>query len=215
MKESDRERKERSAAQRWDARYAAAEEPLFGSEPNEYLRMVVARSDFRARSALCLADGNGRNAAWLAGQGMTVTALDVSAVATEKALNLDRVRGVTVERLTADLDTWSAAPDRSWEMVSLLYLQAASGTRLRALEQAAGLLAPGGWLVVEAFSKDQAVHRTMGPEDPDLLYSLGELHSATPGLEVVEALAGQVRLEEGRRHRGIAHVVRFAARRPG
>ncbi len=214
MEEKDGTSNGSTTAQRWDARYEAAEEPLFGTAPNEYLRMVAARSDFRVRSALCLADGDGRNGAWLAGRGLTVAALDISAVATEKALAFDRFNRVTVERRTADLDSWSAGPGQSWDLATLFYLQAPAGTRLRALEQAAAALAPGGWLVVEAFSKEQAVHANMGPEDPGLLYSLAELHGATPGLAVVEALAGEVRLDEGRRHRGIAHVVRFAARRP-
>lgn len=204
-----------SAAQRWDARYAAADEPPFGSAPNEYLRMVMARSDLRARSALCLADGDGRNGAWLARQGLTVTALDISAVATERALAFDRDNAVAVERLTADLDSWSAKPGETWDLVTLFYLQAPARTRLRALEQAAAALAPGGWLVVEAFAKAQAAQPTMGPDSPDLLYDLSELRAATPGLTVVEALEGEVHLEEGRRHRGIAQVVRFAARRPG
>src|SRR3546814_2833628 len=80
---------EPSPAARWDKRYRAATAPLFGEAPNEYLRMVCARSDFAARSVLCLADGDGRIGCWLAARGLAVTALDVSAVATEKARTLD------------------------------------------------------------------------------------------------------------------------------
>src|SRR3546814_3062312 len=61
-------------------------------------------------------------------------------------------------------------------------------------------LAPGGWLVVEAFSKAQAGRPEMGPDDPDRLYSLEELQAALPTLQVVEALAGRVLLDEGTRH---------------
>ena len=68
--------------------------------------MVCARSDFAARRVLCLADGDGRNGAWLAGRGLAVTAVDVSAVANEKAQALDRSRGVSVTRITADLAEW-------------------------------------------------------------------------------------------------------------
>ena len=52
----------------------------------------------------------------------------------------------------------------------------------------------------------------MGPDDPDRLYSLAELQEVLPGLQVVEALVGRVRLEEGARHHGEAEVVRYAAR---
>lgn len=204
-----------SAAARWDKRYGAAAEPPFGTAPNEYLRMVCARSGFAARTALSLADGDGRNGRWLARQGLAVTAVDVSAVATERALALDRAGGVAVERVTADLADWTPAAGRTWDAVVLIYLQSDGRLRRRALEMAAAALAPGGWLVVEGFSKAQAGQPEMGPDDPDRLYSLEELCEALPGLQVVEALSGRVLLDEGTRHQGEAEVVRFAARRVG
>ncbi|GAB4375145.1 MAG: class I SAM-dependent methyltransferase [Kiloniellaceae bacterium] len=206
---------EASSAARWDKRYRAAAEPPFGEAPNEYLRMILARGDFAAASALCLADGDGRNGAWLAGQGLAVTAVDVSAVATERALALDARRGVSVERIAADLADWTPPAGRLWQAVFIVYLQGTTALRRRALETGAAALAPGGWLVLEGFSKAQAGRPGLGPDDPDRLYDLAELHAALPGLEVVEALAGRVLLNEGPRHRGAAEIVRFAARRPG
>ena len=84
---------EESAAERGDKRYREADEPPFGEAPNAYLRMICARPDFAARTALCLADGDGRNGCWLAAQGLAVTAVDVSAVATDRAFALDRRHG--------------------------------------------------------------------------------------------------------------------------
>jgi len=206
---------EKSAAARWDKRYRAAVAPPFGEAPNAYLRMIVARADFAARSSLCLADGDGRNGRWLALQGLSVTAVDVSAVATEQALALDRRHGVGVERITADLAEWAPAPGHAWDAVFLIYLQGTGTLRRRALELGAAALAPGGWLVVEGFSKVQGARPEMGPDDLDRLYDLAELRDALPALQVVEALAGRVLLSEGTRHRGEAEVVRYAARRRG
>lgn len=205
---------ETSSAERWDKRYGAAQEPPFGEAPNQYLRMVCARSDFAARRVLSLADGDGRNGAWLAGQGYEVTALDVSAVATARAAALDRRRGVAVTRITADLADWRPPAEQTWDAVFLIYLQGTSALRMRALKTAADVLAPGGWLVVEGFSKAQAVRPDIGPNDPDRLYDLEEISRAVSGLQLVEALAGRVLLDEGPRHRGTAEVLRFAARRP-
>jgi SAM-dependent methyltransferase len=205
---------ETSSAGRWDKRYRAAAEPPFGEAPNEYLRMICARSDFAARRVLSLADGDGRNGAWLAAQGHAVTAVDCSAVASERAEALDRRRGVAVTRLVADLAEWSPAPGETWDAVFVIYLQGTRALRLRTLKVAAAALAPGGWLVVEGFSKAQGPRPGIGPDDADRLYDLAELQAAASGLEVVEALAGRLRLDEGPRHRGEAEVVRFAARRP-
>lgn len=206
---------ETSSAERWDKRYRAATAPLFGEAPNEYLRMICARSDFTARRVLCLADGDGRNGVWLAGQGLAVTALDVSSVATAKAQALDRRRGVTVLRITADLRDWQPPPGEAWDAVFLIYFQGPSEVRLRSLEVGAAALAPGGWLVVEGFGKAQASRSGMGPDDPDRLYSCEELQAVLPGLDVIETMAGRLYLEEGSRHRGEAEVIRFAARRAG
>src|SRR5690606_734365 len=117
-------------------------------------------------------DGDGRNGCWLAVQGLAVTAVDVSAVATEKARALDARQGVTVERLTADLAAWSPEAGRAWDAVFLIYLQSDWPLRRRALEVGAAALAPGGWLVVEGFAKAQAGRPEMGPDDLDRLYSL-------------------------------------------
>lgn len=202
------------AAARWDKRYRAASEPPFGEAPNEYLRSLCTRADFTAMTALSLADGDGRNGRWLAECGLSVTAVDVSAVATERALTFDGRRGVSVQRLTADLAVWSPEAGRCWDLAALIYLQGPAPLRHRALRLAAASVAPGGWLVIEGFSKLQAPRPAMGPDDPDRLYDLDEIRGAAQGLEVAEALAGRILLAEGTRHKGEAEVVRFAARRP-
>lgn len=198
---------------KWDKKYARAPEGLFGQAPNEYLREIVARSDFGARSVICLADGDGRNSRWLAKQGLTATAVDQSAVACVNGEALDREVGVKVKRIVADLETWQPPTGSSWNAAFVMYLQAPSGVRMAALRTGWQALTRGGWLVVEAFSKSQAQGGT-GPGDPDLLYDLGELTGVFGDAIIVEALTGRIRLDEGGRHQGLAEVVRFAARKP-
>lgn len=197
----------------WDGKYAAAPVGLFGAKPNEYVREIVARSDFSARSALCLADGDGRNSRWLALGGIDVTAVDISAVATGNAFILDRDAGVDVERIVADIETWRPNARRRWDAVFVIYLQGPAALRQCALHVGWEVLAPGVWLVLEAFAKAQA-QGVVGPDSPDLLYDLDEVAAALPGHTVVQALSGRVRLDEGSRHRGEVEVVRFTACKP-
>jgi SAM-dependent methyltransferase len=197
----------------WDAKYRAAPDGLFGREPNEYLRGVVARSDFAARSALCLADGDGRNSRWLALAGVETTAVDMSAVAIRNALASDEVVGATVERIVADLETWQPADGRCYGAALLIYFQGPAALRERALRIAWDALAPGGWLVVEAFAKPQ-MDRPGGPDSPGHLYDLAEIAAALPSHRVLEAFAGRIRLDEGRRHQGEVEVVRYLAAKP-
>lgn len=197
----------------WDKKYAAAPDGLFGQAPNQYLRGIVARSDFAARSALCLADGDGRNSRWLALMGLATTAVDASAVAVRNALALDVDAGAAVERIVADLETWEPAVGRRYDAALLIYFQGPAVLRRRALGVAWNALAPGGWLALEAYAKAQG-ERPGGPDTPDHLYDLGEIKAALPDHRVLEALCGRVLLDEGRRHQGAAEVVRYLAAKP-
>ncbi|SFH92994.1 class I SAM-dependent methyltransferase [Albimonas pacifica] len=201
----------------WDARYAAAQGGLFGEAPNAWLAMCLARPGVAPRTALCLADGDGRNGTWLAARGLAVTAMDLSAEATRRAEARDRAAGVAAERLAADLFDWSPGP-RRWDLAALICLQGPPALRRRGLETAAAALDPGGWLVLEGFGQGPADGPVSGPGPRAQALrwgadeSLGWLEGA--GLELHEALEGTVRLDEGPLHQGLARMTRLLLRRP-
>jgi len=197
----------------WDARYRAARNGLYGEAPCEYLRMIAARSDFAPRTALLLGDGDGRNGTWLAGRGIAVTAVELSAVATRKGRARDRRAGVATRRIAADLASWSPPAGSSFDAVVALYLHCQAGVRKRAFAAAIAALAPGGWFVLEAFAKTADRPVTLGLARQALRYDLAELEIVAAELDVIEAFTGRTRLDEGPLHRGMAEVVRFAARR--
>jgi 2-polyprenyl-3-methyl-5-hydroxy-6-metoxy-1,4-benzoquinol methylase len=66
----------------WDQRYGG-KEYAYGTEPNEFLVTMAPRLPIGR--VLCLGEGEGRNAVWLAVQGYDVTAVDASRVGLEKA----------------------------------------------------------------------------------------------------------------------------------
>jgi len=201
----------------WDKRYRDSPERLFGDEPSQYLRQVMARSDMAGdvapATALMLGDGDGRNGTWLAGQGVHVTAVDISAVATEQALAHDRAAGVQVERIVADLADWSVPAGAVFDAVFMLYLQCEAQVRRDALARSAAALAPGGLIVVEGFSRAGACSDSLGPKDPDHLYDLAALSETLAGYRLLEAFDGVAWLDEGVRHQGEARVVRLLARK--
>lgn len=207
-----------SSKDKWDARYRDASEPMFGTEPSEYLRQITARSDFAPNSALFLADGDGRNSRWLAAQRCDVSAVDLSETATAKALDLDRVAETQVRRVAADLGTWSGS-GRRFDAVFIIALHSSRAVRRQAIETGIRHLEPGGWFVLEGFSTAQLSRRTMGPTSQDKLYDMGETlgwaQDAIEGetMDVVEALEGSVLLAEGDRHDGTAEMIRILARR--
>ncbi len=95
----------------WDARYAETGW-AFGTEPNDFLREQAHHLPTHGR-VLCLAEGEGRNAVWLAQQGHRVTGVDTAAVGLAKAHALAAERGVTIETVVADLATFDPGSDAS------------------------------------------------------------------------------------------------------
>jgi SAM-dependent methyltransferase len=197
----------------WDKRYSEAREALFGDDPNNYVIQTIARPDFQVTSALCLADGDGRNGRYLAKRGIQVTAVELSGVATGFARAKDQSAGVRVERVQGDLAEWAPREGRVWEAVFLIYLHCDREVRQRAVELAGRHLLPGGWFVAEGFAANTVEGPRMGPSDPALLYDPGEFDRWLADFYTVERLTGFIALEEGAKHRGLAQVVRWTGRK--
>lgn len=98
----------------WDERYAG-EGFFYGTEPNDFLREHAAELQAGGR-VLCLAEGEGRNAVFLAGLSFSVVALDQSAVGLRKALQLAQARGASITTLQANLDSYRIEPG-SWDAI--------------------------------------------------------------------------------------------------
>ena len=90
----------------WNTRYQA-ENYVYGKEPNVFLEEMQPKLQMKGR-ALAVAEGEGRNAVFLAEQGMDVTAWDYAESGLEKTGNLGKERGVKVHTELVDLNevTW-------------------------------------------------------------------------------------------------------------
>lgn len=194
----------------WDERYGSGDFQ-FGEAPNRYLEGLRAHLSPGMR-ALALGDGEGRNGAWLAGQGLQVTSLDWSAVGMAKAARLAERRGVRLETVVADAAAWDYPP-AGFELVAWIYLHLPPPDRAAAAAGVLRALAPGGLLALECFTPAQQGRRSGGPKDPALLWSRAIVEELFPALEVVELLEGTVLLDEGPRHQGPAEVVRALLRK--
>ena len=189
----------------WDERYS---EPGFayGTAPNEFLASVVDRIPHG--KILSLAEGEGRNAVYLASLGYEVTGVDGSAVGLRKAMDLAAAQDVTITTIHADLSGFAITPAQ-WDGIISCYCHIPSAIRIP-LHRAAVLgLKPGGVFVLEAFSKEQLTHDTGGPQSLDMLMSLAELQQELAGLEFVHAVEIERDVREGSRHTGLASVVQL------
>jgi SAM-dependent methyltransferase len=194
---------EPSPAQRWDERYRAAEF-LFGTEPNDFLASVADRLP-RGR-ALCLAEGEGRNAVFLARRGFEVTAVDASAVGLRKAGALAAERGCRIETVVSDLAEYGIEPG-AWDVVVLIFAHLPPDLRRQVHRAAVQGLRAGGALVLEAYSPDQLGLGSGGPPDGELLMRLDVLRDELDGLRFEVARELRREIHEGTMHNGISSVV--------
>lgn len=196
-------------AKAWDGRYGA-DDYLYGTEPNDFL--VEQVEGIAPGSALCVADGEGRNSVFLAGLGFEVTAVDISAKGSEKTRALASGRGVEVEVVTADLADYDLGADR-WDLVVSIFAHLPPEVRRDLHTRLPRSLKPGGILILEAYRPEQAERDTGGPPDPSRLYGLEELESELAGLDVILARETERDVIEGRGHTGAGAVVQLVARR--
>jgi hypothetical protein len=193
----------------WDERYGAAGY-AYGKEPNAFLVSVADR--IPPGPVLCLAEGEGRNAVWLASRGFAVTAVDASAVGLGKAAGLARERGVEITTVAADLAAFAIAPG-AWAGIVAIFAHLPPPLRRSVHRAAASGLMPGGAFVLEGFTPAQLALGTGGPHRRELLYTLGELRADLEGLEILIGREIEREVVEGRYHTGRAAVVQLLARR--
>lgn len=188
----------------WDERYAG-DDYLYGTEPNDFLRR---QADLFAEGArvLCLGEGEGRNAVYLAQRGLDVTAVDSSGVGLAKAGRLADSRGVEIHTVRADLADYRLGHEQ-WDGIVSIFCHLPPEVRRRLHLQVFDALKPGGLFVLEAYRPEQLEFGTGGPPDVDMLMTEAELRAELGGLYLDEVQSIDRPVLEGRAHTGMGAVV--------
>lgn len=157
------DQRQQTAAEAWDEKYGSKPQ-IWSGKPNPQL--VREGSGLRPGKALDLGCGEGADAIWLAQQGWTVTAVDVSAVALERAARhekdaLDRESvhagpDAIASRIhweQCDLDEWR--PSETYDLVSSQFLHGPNLVWQGPLRMAAESVKPGGTLLIVGHHPDR------------------------------------------------------------
>ncbi|MGD8999340.1 MAG: class I SAM-dependent methyltransferase [Granulosicoccaceae bacterium] len=193
----------------WDVRYS---EPgyAYGTRPNDFLREHATR--LPGRRVLSLAEGEGRNAVFLAGQGYEVTAVDASPVAMRKTAMLAGQNGLAVHVHTADLADYDIEPGR-WDGVVSIFCHVPPAVRATLHQQVVAGLRAGGVLLLEAYTPEQVGLGTGGPKDAGMTMTAQTLEQELDGLEILLLEETQREVIEGKYHTGTGAVVQCIARK--
>jgi SAM-dependent methyltransferase len=209
---NDHDVDERFTAAYWDERYGTAER-LWSGAPN--VQLVAEIADLTPGTALDAGSGEGGDAHWLAGRGWRVTALDVSAVALQRAA-AHAPPGV-VDRITwqqADITRWS--PDGAvFDLVSAQFLHFPTALRNRVYANLAAAVAPGGTLLIVGHEPSE-LHTGLHGHEPDMFATSAQLADALDPARwevvVAESRSRIVRVPDGREAPGSDAVLRARRR---
>jgi SAM-dependent methyltransferase len=196
----------------WDRRYS---EPgyLYGTEPNDFLSANAERYLPPKGEILCLAEGEGRNAVFLARLGFRVTGVDASAVGLEKAWRLAQQSGVVIQTVVADLAAYDLGVQR-WDGIVSIWCHTPKEVRARLHRGVVAALRPGGAFLLESYTPRQLEYRTGGPPTADLMMTLAAVSAELGGLELLEAEEKIREVNEGKAHHGTSAVLQVIARKP-
>ena len=194
----------------WDERYSQ-EGFSYGIEPNDFLVEVVGRIPMGR--VLCLAEGEGRNAVYLATRGHEVLAVDQSPVGLQKAQKLAAERGVAIETQATDLALFEFEPRRYAGIVSI-WGHLPPALRRVVHGKCVDALVPGGVMVLEAYTPAQVALGTGGPPDPAFCMSAATLRDELTGLDFEILVERERHVAEGKYHNGNSSVVQMVARKP-
>ncbi|MFC1662133.1 class I SAM-dependent methyltransferase [Gemmatimonadota bacterium] len=188
---------------RWDQRYAEVGW-AFGTEPNDFLRQEAHRIPLGR--VLCLGEGEGRNAVFLAKQGFEVVGVDQSGVGMEKAQDLAREEGVSIETVVSPMEEFDLQ-EGEWEGIVSIFFHPPPDSRRRIHRAVMEGLTRNGVLILEAYSPKQLELGTGGPPHLERLPTLDLLREELEGLDFVVAQEAEREVREGRMHTGRGSVV--------
>lgn len=197
----------------WDQRYSE-EGFAYGTEPNDFLKAEYSRIPEGGR-VLCLAEGEGRNAVFLAKQGYSVTAVDQSSVGLQKAESLAIDSGVDISTLQTNLAVYDPGID-TWDGVVSIAAHIPPQLRKSLHHRVVNSLKKNGVFILEAFTVRHLELEGVGgppPAQKELFMSLIELETELEGLDIVFGREVIRHISEGKYHQGESAVVQFIARK--
>jgi SAM-dependent methyltransferase len=197
-----------SELERWETRFRAPGY-AFGKEPNAFLKAQAPLLRGR-RTALSVADGEGRNGVWLAEQGLDVLTIDFSPAALEKAKALAAERGVTLRTEVADVTQWHW-PKAAFDVVAAIFIFVEPDERGALFANLKDALAPGGLLLIQGYRPKQLEYRTGGPPTAARMYTREILQAGFGDMAKLDIREHDSEISEGTSHVGMSALIDLVA----
>ncbi|MCF3972467.1 class I SAM-dependent methyltransferase [Paracoccus salsus] len=196
----------------WNERFGD-ESYHYGEAPATFVKTHMRHLGDAAR-VLTIAEGEGRNAVWLAAQGYRVTAVEPTEAGRRKALDLAARHAVSIEWRAEDLAEF-AWPDEAFDAALGCFFQFAGPEfRARILVGLGRSVRPGGQVFLHGFSTRQMANSSGGPRVEAQLWTVPMILASFPGWQVIRAEDHDAILDEGQGHAGLAALIDVIVKKP-
>lgn len=193
----------------WNKRYSS-KTYAYGTKSNDFLISMIAR--LPNGKILCLAEGEGRNAVWLAEHGNEVTAVDASEIGLQKADKLAEEKGVEITTVHADLADYDIGTQQ-WDAIISIFCHFPPDLRQDVHRRCVKGLRDKGMLLLEAYTPLQLEYKTGGPPVAEMMMDMKSLSSELIGLEFLHLQECVREIHEGEFHKGTGAVVQVLAKK--
>src|SRR5699024_9105938 len=175
----------------------------------------AALSGTENRKIALLAEGEGRNAIYLARLGNQVTTYDFSQEGIGKTKRLAAEENVTVDTKLQDITVRDGLPRAAYDISVNIFGHVPKEGKYQMFSNLVNCVKPGGFIIFELYSKRQIEFKTGGPPDVDMLYDTGEIKTMIEGLSVEILHLEEINTfrQEGQMHNGQSAVIQGELRK--
>lgn len=190
----------------WDDSFSGTEF-AYGHMENEFINEKSDLISARSKVA-CFAEGEGRNAVYLAKEGHDVSVYDQSAVGLEKAKKLAEQNNVFVNTFEIDL-TKEKIAEEDYDAAIMVYGHVPRKDQLFLLNNIIDSVKEDGIILIEGYSTEQLKYKTGGPGSVDMLYDPNDILNWIKDYKCLHFYYGEAVRHEGKRHHGLGHIVQI------
>lgn len=189
----------------WDQKFSLTPN-LYGEKPNQFILKEL--KNLSPGKILLPGEGEGRNALYAAASQWQVTAIDQSPIAKKHTLKKAHDLGLDIDYQVTDIRDFHFEPE-TYDVVALIYFHLPENILTEIHRKSVDSLKTGGSLIIEGFGKNQLNYNSGGPKDFQMLYDIDDLKASFQEISWEEEFDGVLELDEGKGHKGAAHVIRL------
>lgn len=184
---------------------------VYGEKENAFIHDMSELIPAGAKVG-CFAEGEGRNAVYLAKLGHDVTAFDQSTIGLGKAKTLAQKNNVDIETVAQDL-TKEKVESNQFDAAIMVFGHVPEANQRFLVDSMIDSVKSGGHVMFEVYSEDQLEYKTGGPKSVDMLYDPADVLNWIKDYKCIHFYYGEAVRHEGKRHSGLCHVIQVAIKK--